>query len=90
MFSDANDLLGVHGPSAGPLRAEDVVWSWRRAIDPKTGFFCNVMDLAEVVKRGIKVVSNAGGISPQACGRALAKLADELGVFILGVETAGP
>ncbi|MDO9285463.1 MAG: acyclic terpene utilization AtuA family protein [Aquabacterium sp.] len=36
--------------------------------------------LPEVVKRGIKVVSNAGGINPQSCARALAKLADELGV----------
>ena len=36
--------------------------------------------LPEVVRRGIKVVSNAGGINPQACARALAKLADELGV----------
>ena len=38
--------------------------------------------LAEVVKRGIKVVSNAGGINPQGCARALAKLADELGVTV--------
>ena len=38
--------------------------------------------LPEVVKRDIKVVSNAGGINPQACARALAKLADELGVAV--------
>ncbi len=38
--------------------------------------------LAEVVQRGIKVVSNAGGINPQGCARALAKLADELGVAV--------
>ncbi len=38
--------------------------------------------LPDVVQRGIKVVSNAGGINPQACGRALAKLADELGVVV--------
>ena len=38
--------------------------------------------LAEVIERGIKVVSNAGGINPQACARALAKLADELGVAV--------
>lgn len=38
--------------------------------------------LAEVVQRGIKVVSNAGGINPQGCARALAKLADELGVSV--------
>jgi hypothetical protein len=38
--------------------------------------------LAEVVRRGIKVVSNAGGINPQACARALQALADELGVAL--------
>ena len=38
--------------------------------------------LVEVVKRGIKVVSNAGGINPQGCACALAKLADELGVAV--------
>ena len=35
--------------------------------------------LAEVLRRGIKVVSNAGGISPAACARALQALAVELG-----------
>ncbi|OGB07072.1 MAG: terpene utilization protein AtuA [Burkholderiales bacterium RIFCSPHIGHO2_12_FULL_69_20] len=38
--------------------------------------------LPQVVQRGIKVVSNAGGINPQACARALAKLADELGMQV--------
>jgi hypothetical protein len=38
--------------------------------------------LPEVVRRGIKVVSNAGGINPQACARALAALATELGVTL--------
>jgi hypothetical protein len=38
--------------------------------------------LPEVVRRGIKVISNAGGINPQSCARALARLADELGVSV--------
>ncbi len=38
--------------------------------------------LPDVIKRGIKVVSNAGGINPQGCARALAKLAGELGVTV--------
>ena len=38
--------------------------------------------LPAVVQRGIKVVSNAGGINPHSCARALAKLADELGVAV--------
>lgn len=38
--------------------------------------------LVEVVRRGIKVVSNAGGINPRGCAAALARLADELGVKV--------
>ena len=36
--------------------------------------------LREVVDRGIRVVSNAGGVNPQGCAAALAALAAELGV----------
>ncbi len=36
--------------------------------------------LPELKKRGIKVVTNAGGINPRGCADALAKLAAELGV----------
>jgi hypothetical protein len=38
--------------------------------------------LREVVDRGIRVVSNAGGVNPQACAAALAALATELGVAL--------
>jgi Acyclic terpene utilisation family protein AtuA len=56
--------------------------------NPDAGYATDFVDTAmrqvlpEVVRRGIKVVSNAGGINPQACGRALARLADELGVTV--------
>ncbi len=36
--------------------------------------------LRDVVARGIRVVSNAGGVNPQGCAAALAALAAELGV----------
>lgn len=36
--------------------------------------------LREVVDKGIRVVSNAGGVNPQGCADALAALAAELGV----------
>jgi len=36
--------------------------------------------LRDVVERGIRVVSNAGGVNPQACAAALAALAAEQGV----------
>ena len=56
--------------------------------NPEAGYATDFVDTAmrlvlpEVVQRGIKVVSNAGGINPQACARALQKLADELGVTL--------
>ena len=56
--------------------------------NPEAGYATDFVDsamrqvLAEVLRRGIKVVSNAGGIHPQACARALAALATELGVAV--------
>ena len=38
--------------------------------------------LKDVVQRGIRVVSNAGGVNPQACATALQTLAEELGVNV--------
>ena len=56
--------------------------------NPEAGYATDFVDsamrqvLPEVVRRGIKVVSNAGGINPAACARALQALADELGVAL--------
>jgi len=56
--------------------------------NPEAGYATDFVDTAmrqvlpEVVRRGIKVVSNAGGINPQACANALAALAAELGVTL--------
>ena len=56
--------------------------------NPEAGYATDFVDsamrqvLPEVVRRGIKVVSNAGGINPQACARALAALATELGLAL--------
>jgi hypothetical protein len=38
--------------------------------------------LRDVVAKGIRVVSNAGGVNPQACADAIAALAAELGVEV--------
>ncbi len=54
--------------------------------NPALGYATDFVDAAmrqvlpEVVRRGIKVVANAGGVNPRACGEALAALAQELGV----------
>ena len=36
--------------------------------------------LKQVKKRGIKVISNAGGVNPEACAAALKSIAKEQGV----------
>lgn len=53
---------------------------------PEAGYATDFVDVAmrsvlrEVAARGIRVVSNAGGVNPQGCARALAALAAEQGV----------
>ena len=57
-----------------------------RARRPELGYATDFVDIAmrpvlrEVASRGIKVVSNAGGIHPRGCAAALARLVDELGL----------
>ena len=57
-----------------------------RAKQPDMGYATDFVDIAmksvlpEVMKRGIKVVANAGGINPQACAAALQALAASQGL----------
>ena len=57
-----------------------------RAKQPEMGYATDFVDIAmksvlpEVMKRGIKVVANAGGINPQACAAALQALAASQGL----------
>lgn len=57
-----------------------------RAKKPEMGYATDFVDIAmkavlpEVMRRGIKVVANAGGIHPQGCADALRALADTLGL----------
>jgi hypothetical protein len=49
----------------------------QRARDPRLGFATDFPGLVkrgahEIVKRGVKVVANAGGINPEGCGQAVA------------------
>ena len=56
--------------------------------NPAAGYATDFVDsamkqvLPEVLKRGIKVVANAGGVNPKGCADALAAVADELGVSV--------
>lgn len=59
-----------------------------RLKNPAMGYATDFVDVAmrsvlvDVVKQGIRVVSNAGGVNPQGCADALRALATELGVDI--------
>lgn len=54
--------------------------------DPAAGFAPDFIDihmrphLASILRRGVKVVANAGGVNPHGCAAALAGLAAELGL----------
>ncbi|WP_408596939.1 acyclic terpene utilization AtuA family protein [Limnohabitans sp.] len=59
-----------------------------RAKNPELGYATDFVSvtmkslLKEIVSRGIRVISNAGGVNPQACARAIAALAAEQGVEV--------
>jgi len=54
--------------------------------NPAMGYATDFVDAAlrqvlpDVLRRGIKVVANAGGVNPRGCAEAVARLAEELGV----------
>src|SRR5687767_6416717 len=57
----------------------------QRARDPKAGYardFIPLMEriLPEVVRKGIKVITNAGGVNPRGCAEAVVAAARKLGL----------
>jgi hypothetical protein len=59
-----------------------------KAKKPEMGYATDFIDVAmksvlpEIVRQGIKVISNAGGINPRGCADALAQLALQMGVTL--------
>ena len=59
-----------------------------RSKDPELGYATDFVTvtmkavLRDVVAKGIRVISNAGGVNPQACARAIAALAAEQGIAV--------
>lgn len=57
-----------------------------KAKDPKAGYATDFIsavlkpNLSEIANKSIKLVANAGGVNPQACGAAARKLISELGL----------
>ncbi|WDG40973.1 DUF1446 domain-containing protein [Pseudomonas synxantha] len=56
-----------------------------RMKDPKAGYATDFVEvltplLADIKQQGIKVISNAGGINPQACAAALQAACDQAGI----------
>jgi len=66
----------------------------QRRRDPSRGYATDFVDLIRLVlprlrERGVRVVANAGGVNPTACGRALAEVAREHGAhgLVIGMVT---
>jgi hypothetical protein len=59
-----------------------------RSKDPELGYATDFVTvtlktiLKDVVDQGIRVISNAGGVNPQACAKAIAALAAEQGLVV--------
>jgi len=64
------------------------ILSRARAQDPAAGYARDFVEVAmasvlrEVVDKGIKVLSNAGGVNPRACAEALQRLAQAQGLVL--------
>ncbi|KRP75073.1 MULTISPECIES: acyclic terpene utilization AtuA family protein [Pseudomonas] len=58
-----------------------------RMKDPKAGYATDFVEvltplLADIQRQGIRVISNAGGINPQACAAALQTACDQAGIAL--------
>ncbi len=57
-----------------------------RAADPDQGYAADFVsaalapNLAEIARQRVRIVSNAGGVNPTACGAAVRSLIDQAGL----------
>ncbi len=60
----------------------------QRAKNPELGYATDFVDVAlsrilkQCLERGVKLISNAGGLNPRACAKAVRRLAEELGCTV--------
>ena len=70
----------------------------QRSRDPRTGYARDFVDMvgrgaSDIVKRGVKVVANAGGVNPEACRDAVSKALSHPGAkigVVAGDDIMGP
>jgi hypothetical protein len=66
-----------------------------RSADPALGYATDFVtaalrpNLAEIARQGVKVVSNAGGVNPQACAAAVRQLVDAAGLDLRVAVVSG-
>ena len=71
------------------------VYGRMRALNPALGYATDFIDalvapsIADIARRGIKLVTNAGAVNPAACAAAFAKMAEQAGVKLKVAICAG-
>ncbi len=66
-----------------------------RAADPEYGYAADFVsavlapNLAQIAQQGVRVISNAGGVNPQACARAVRALVEQQGLNLKVAVVSG-
>lgn len=71
------------------------IMAWARAENPESGYAADFVSLAlkpnllEIARRKVKIISNAGGVNPEACARAVRALIAEQGLNLTVAAVTG-